>query len=289
MIASMKKSSRRWIHPFEKTRNKKKNVAEDECKKPITEEDATPETGSYSSHSTPTRVDLIRSSSTDQQDDAAGDATAVYGYGEASPDDRAKYGYGDTTAAPEESHPNTRTPRRSSMKQSGRPRRASIQFGGEIEVSLPGEGMPVRRRTSIVFHDQVKIKNVTPVSELTDEPKALWFQNEEYSQIKQKIKCLVYKSEEGTLGDRKYCLRGLERMLASDVAREKKYKALDSVLVEQDLQRRQGIYDDDYMSKLYKFTTSKCQREANNRANDDAMEIENYLKNARQRCRRLSM
>jgi tRNA U34 5-carboxymethylaminomethyl modifying enzyme MnmG/GidA len=34
------------------------------------------------------------------------------------------------------------------------------------------------------------------VSELTDEPKALWFQNEEYSQIKQKIKCLVYNSEE---------------------------------------------------------------------------------------------
>jgi hypothetical protein len=39
-------------------------------------------------------------------------------------------------------------------------------------------------------------------------------------------------------------------MLVSDVAREKKYKAVDSVLAEQDLQRRQGIYDDDYMSKL---------------------------------------
>jgi hypothetical protein len=42
----------------------------------------------------------------------------------------------------------------------------------------------------------------------------------------------VYKSEEGRLGDQKYCLRGLERMLASDVAREKKYKAVDYVLAD---------------------------------------------------------
>ncbi len=47
----------------------------------------------------------------------------------------------------------------------------------------------------------------------------------------------MYKSEEGTLGDQKYCMRGLERMLASDVAGEKKYKAVDYVLAEQDFSK----------------------------------------------------
>jgi hypothetical protein len=203
------------------------------------------------------------------------------GYGDATPDVAAKHGY-------EGRHPPPRstsftTPRRSSMKQGcGGPRRSSIQFSGEVEVMLPGKNKSARRRTSITFDGNVKVKKVTSVHDLTEEPESLWFQDEEYNRMKEKSFSLVDKVEQcGGLGHgRKYCTRGLENLMsdAHEEVQNTKYDGWDSVLNEQNLQRKQGTYDDEYMAKVYKFATFKNQKDAANRARQDAQEIEAYLK-----------
>jgi hypothetical protein len=226
--------------------------------------------------------------------DTTPDDKAKYGYGDdAAPDDKAKYGYGDDDDDTTPRVSSSRTPRRSSMKQSGVPRRSSIQFGGEIQVNLPGKKRPVRRRTSISFNETINIKNVVPVSQLTDEPEALWFQDEEYDRILDKSYSLVDRVEErGDLpGGKKYCVRGLEKLMAknADGLKQRKYDLWDSVLDEQDLQRHHGTFDDEFMGNICKSSTEKSHQEAVGRATQDAAEIENYLRSTRKMCRRLSM
>jgi hypothetical protein len=254
-------------------------------------------------------------------DDASPDDKEDYGYGDSSPDDKTKYGYGD--ASPRDLSRKTRLsssmkesgrPRRasiqiggygdasprglsrktsltSSMKQSGRPRRASIQCGGEIEVYLIGQDKPVKRRTSITFNEQVAVKDIATAAELTDEPEALWFQDDEYDRMKQKAFELVDKVEHGTTGGKNYCVRGLEKLMPSKAGRvmENKYGAWDSVLDEQDIQRDSGTFDEEYMANVYKFSNLSSKQEAAERGRQDEAEIKNYLRTTRRLCRRSSM
>mmetsp|Transcript_15786 Transcript_15786/g.24681 ORF Transcript_15786/g.24681 Transcript_15786/m.24681 type:complete len:369 (-) Transcript_15786:184-1290(-) len=249
--------------------------------------------------------------STYGSDEASPDAKTKYGYEDAAPcrggsretnqsdrgtdapaSEKVDYGYGD--AAPSgfggDSTSRRRTPRRSSMKQSGCARRASIQLCGEVENVLPNSnGKKVRRRTSITFNDAVKVKKVAPIKVLTDKPEALWFQDEEFDRMKQKCFDIVDKVDQGC--GKNYCVRGLERL--SDAKREevlgRKYDAWDTVLDEQDHQRESGQFDDGHMANVYKFTTMQTQIEAEDRARQDVAAIENYLRDTRRLCRRLSM
>eukprot|EP00934_Nitzschia_sp_Nitz4_P004223 Nitzschia sp. Nitz4//scaffold85_size83877//76066//77013//NITZ4_005242-RA/size83877-processed-gene-0.130-mRNA-1//1//CDS//3329559176//4213//frame0 len=241
--------------------------------------------------------------------DAAPDSANIYGYGDAAPDsdkygygdavpDSEKYGYGDgaptrrSRAGSSSPRPSSKTPRRSSMKQgpeSTRRRRASIQLTGEVENYLPGREEPVRRRTSISFDNKVKVKKVTAVSDLAEEPQSLWFQDDEYHSIKQKLYSIVDKVESGNTDAGRYCTRGLERMMKSESVRMKKYKVWDSLLDEQDVQREKGAdYDDVYMANVCRFASAGCQREAAERAQQDAVAVEKYMANTRRYCRRLS-
>jgi hypothetical protein len=106
------------------------------------------------------------------------------------------------------------------------------------------------------------------------------------------VRNIVHKTQQGIVGHRRYCTRGLEKVMtqeATQMTREKRYMAWDSVLNEQDLQRDDGAFDDEYMANCYKFNTAKCQQEAANRASQDAADVANYLKSTRGICRRMSM
>jgi hypothetical protein len=216
MPVSSKTTTKRWSNPFKKNAKGTKDANLKPCKREESFNSATTTASSLSLSSTSVASDLsmfpVRYPNNAQWDmpeilppapvfKAVQDTSAKYGYEEASPsaaekcgyddttsDDKAKFGYGDTTS-PRASF--CRTPRRSSMKQSGAPRRASIQFGGEIQANLPGKKNPVKRRTSITFKETVKVKNVAPVSKLTDQPEALWFQDEDYNRMRQKSFALV--------------------------------------------------------------------------------------------------
>jgi len=186
-----------------------------------------------------------------------------------------------------------RMPRRSSLKQgdeSTRRRRVSIQMGEEITVYLPGQCRPVRRRSSIKFDEVVKVKSVEVLSNLTDKPDELWFQSDEYQKIRKNSWELVNKVERGQtgVGNRKYCLRGLEKMFDRRAIQQKRNDAWDSVMAAQDLLHDRGHWDDDIMAKAYKLSTSSDAKEAEFRGQEDEKAIHTYQSNTRIYCRRLS-
>ena len=216
--------------------------------------------------------------------------TSKYGYGDASPD-TSRYGYGD--AAPDSSASryqyedasvdsdcapraparrssmtaavgSGRQPRRSSMKTSGAPRRSSIGYTGEREVVLPGRRQ-VKRRTSISFDEQVKVRSVAPVAELAKNPEKLWFQAEDYEKMRQKSITLAEMVErrgvDGFPG-RVPCIRGLECLIGDEGEAKsvRRYDAYGVVMYEQHSQRNEGVfYDDEAMSKLYEETTEQYE------------------------------
>ena len=178
------------------------------------------------------------------------------------------------------------------MKGSSGPRRrASIGYTGEIEVSLPGQDQPVKRRTSISFDEKVKVKSVSPVSQMTDRPEELWFQDDEYDRMKQKSFEIVDRVELGMTGGKKYCTRGLEKLMQKnqEASMIKKYDAWDAVLNEQFSQRESGTFNDVNIANALRFKTMNSQREANLRAQGDADEIEKYVRTTRRMMRRMSM
>ena len=182
-----------------------------------------------------------------------------------------------------------RIPRSSSMKQTGTRRRASIQFVGEIEITLRGHSNPVRRRTSITFASEQEVKEVTPSCDLTNEPERLWYRRSELKEIRIKNLSLIQGMESGE--PRKKCLRGLEDMMESSKEREvRQRQAVDGVLTMQHLQRNTGDYDDEYLSRLYQFSSKSSGAIAAERGAQDAQAVTAYLAPTRiQERRRLSM
>ena len=248
-----------------------------------------------------------------------------YGYGDASPDVNSKqyYGYGDAAPDVASSSPkmhqqrSTRTPRRSSLKSSNdadcsysRRRRASIQCGEEIkEVMLPGRRI-VRRRSSIKFDEQVQVKKVIPTKDLVDDDdfeaanidvqrspnSKLWYQDDEYDRIRERSLLLVEyvenAGENAAIDDgRVPCIRGLEGYIGENemIKQERKDDAMDTVLFEQYQQRQEGIYyDDDSMSRQYRYSCHESTLDAIQRAKNDEIAIEAYLKSTRKRCLKYS-
>jgi hypothetical protein len=216
-----------------------------------------------------------------------------YGYEEATPDTRKRRDLlqrGVQRTSSTESFP---LPRRSSMKQgieSMERRRASIQMGVEITVYLPGQDEPVRRRSSIKFSETVTVKNVEKLQNLTDRPNDLWFQSAEYKRMRNNSMELVNKIERGQtgVGGRSYCVRGLERLLHRESAIRKRTEAWDAVLSEQDVQRDQGYWDEEFMADAYRYTTMESAAAAVSRGKEDEAAILAYMHDSRIRHRRRS-
>ena len=212
--------------------------------------------------------------------------------------------------------PTTKTPRRSSMKQTSsynengvcttstsKPqRRASIQFTGEVEVSLPNTNKVVKRRTSISFDTEVTVRTMRPMKDMVKcsetDPNAalqqLWFQPNEYSALKERAYQLVDMVESNNpnqipLG-KKPCIRGLEGMMTQN-SKNKQHRrncAYDIVFDEQDYQQCDGYYDENKIGELYSHTTKSSSYDAIQRAKQDELDIQNYMKSTRKYCRRLS-
>ncbi len=189
-------------------------------------------------------------------------------------------------------------PRRSSMKQVGgtSSRESMITCKGEIEVFLPpskkGEGrQKITRRTSLTFNEETTITPIEPAKNLARSPEDLWFQDHEMQQIRRKVSALVSRTEDGLTphNGKRYCMRGLERLMEPQVVAVKRSQAWDTVFKEQYLQQCEGIFEEDHLANLYKFSTLRSKKDATARASEDAKEIENYLRLERRMYRRMSM
>jgi hypothetical protein len=203
-------------------------------------------------------------------------------------------------------HPK-RTPRRSSLKVSqhgpGRrraslgicqDRRTSIKEIEEdvaagllaksqvIEVKLPMRRESVTRRVSIQFDEDVYVRKILPSTSVKGADKnEMWFQDDEYSTIKKKTRALLEKVDSnGVVNGKKYCTRGLEKYMEDPTKRaQEKYEAWDSVLDEQELQRKLKVFNDESIGRSYKRTSIVAAEEAHSRANADAAEVAAFFNN----------
>lgn len=201
-------------------------------------------------------------------------------------------------------HPH-RTPRRSSLKgscpQRAARRRASIgtctipaerrmsieeeiaigaiEPSQILEVNLPGRRESIKRRRSIQFNEDVNVRNIQPTSKVEGAvKKELWFQADEYNTIKNKTRALLQKVDSnGNVNGKKYCTRGLESYMECPKKRDSElYQAWDSVLMEQEMQRKLNIYDDESLGRFYKQTSNMSVLEATKRAALDAEEVASF-------------
>jgi hypothetical protein len=199
------------------------------------------------------------------------------------------YGYGDAAPTPRtNAASNTVVSRRSSLKSGGR-RRASISYSGEISLKLPS-GEMTKRRTSVSFKDDADVKDIEPVADMVDNPRRLWFQEEEYSHIRSKIDRVLEGARNGEKESTTswLCTRGLETLMGRGISYYERKEAYQSVLEEQDIQKAQGKHDDEHLRTMYSFHTMDSQFLATEKAENDAKEVEQYLKITRKMCRRLS-
>lgn len=208
-----------------------------------------------------------------------------------SNEDASKYGYEDPDAAYQEKlmeHGRAggflRQPRRSSMKQEGARRRASIQTVGTIEIRLPGHSEPIQRRTSIDFNEQYNIEVPSTVTD-PNEMSERWMGSEEYEKIEKDNHKIVRAIEKGT--DKHFCTRGLEDQLTPSIERLRD-EAKQVVWDEQERQKKAGYYDESRISEKYRMIVLQAKIDAVERAEQDNADIEAYLKSTRKMMRRTS-
>ena len=174
--------------------------------------------------------------------------------------------------------------RRSCLRKPDTPRRAvSLLVRGEMELLLPNKLEPVTKSTCIVFNESVRVKKIRPVRQLTKNHKALWFSDEEYVAMKDKCRRLAYRVENGSTNGRKYCVRGLERLMVKvscDKSAEHQHQkriGLDAVLDEQDSQYDLGEYNDERIAYKYKQTSVYSKRQALYLASLDEQDAKAFL------------
>ena len=178
------------------------------------------------------------------------------------------------------------------MRQEGSPRRNSISYKGELEITLPpvkkGEGRRhVIRRTSLSFQDEAEVTTIEPAHELSSK-KDLWFQDNEIKKIHKQVNAIVHQTDNGYVrqSGKKYCVRGLERLMRPEMTSMTRGVAWDAVLTEQYLQLQEGVYKEEHVANLYKFSTIHSQKDAVTRALEDAKEVAKYLESTRRILRR---
>merc|ERR1712048_936520 len=148
-----------------------------------------------------------------------------------------------------------------------------------IEMKLPMRRESIRRRRSIQFDEDVYVRKIQPATSVKGaEKKEMWFQDDEYHTIKRKTRALLDKVDSnGIVNGKKYCTRGLEKYMEDPKKRaEEKYQAWDSVLMEQEMQRKLKIFDDESMGRFYKRTSITSAAEAHSRATAGAAEVATF-------------
>mmetsp|Transcript_2269 Transcript_2269/g.3843 ORF Transcript_2269/g.3843 Transcript_2269/m.3843 type:complete len:336 (+) Transcript_2269:127-1134(+) len=161
----------------------------------------------------------------------------------------------------------------------------------QLQVRLPGQKKPVTRVRSITFNESVKVRRIPSKEELlaTNKTNELWFQAEEYDQIKRKTFNLIRAIQHGETGGVNYCTRGLEKYFNAHEVQGRRTAAWDSVLDEQEGQRRLGSFSDLRLSKASLQYSKSAMAEAAERGKLDEDAIERYVKRTRQILRTQSM
>ena len=129
--------------------------------------------------------------------------------------------------------------------------------------------------SAISFSQTIEIKEIAPLSTLTDHPEDLWYQQQEYSEIRTRIRQLAKYADQcekdETQTKKKFCTRGLEWMMEGGSSSQKD-EARMFVLTAQKMN-----VDNEGMALTYKNVSKSSATLARERASDDAKAIELYL------------
>ena len=168
-----------------------------------------------------------------------------------------------------------------------RRRSPSIQHTGTRQIRMPNTGKIIKRKTCVSWDEKVRVRNVPPVSSLTDTPEQLWFQDDEFREIKETCFLIIDVMESATeaiiMNDDSYafltnkiCIRGLERHMShkAEVTQARRYAAWDAVLDEQENQMLSNTFNENAMANAYKLRTMESRMEAIRMAQQDRKDIE---------------
>lgn len=232
-----------------------------------------------------------------------------YGYGDAAPDIASRAESDDRLSLSQRRSSQyvfdaNRVPRRSSLKRPSIPgnddsnnpprwlqcRRASMgsmpntatEKEYYFQIQLRGSDKVVRRRRSIEFNNEVNVRKITPAVEEAKSPTDLWMQPEDFQQIKSEVQQTLKKFKEVQKSRKSWVdagieLRGLENHINREDVRERRFKAWDAVLYEQDDQEIAQKFDDEKIAQLYRFNTLRSPAKAVELAQQDREAVKEYL------------
>jgi len=166
------------------------------------------------------------------------------------------------------------------------PQRSSMKTSTSSSSSQQRQQQQQSKRV-IQFDEEVYVRKIRPAKSLvknstTSEAEAvLWFQENEYNEIKHKTFKLISRvnKDTGVAGSsgKKYCTRGLERFLHPEETQVKRSQAYDAVLCEQYLQKEENQFNDQIIADIYKQSTRRSQIQACRMGSDDATTAEKIL------------
>lgn len=162
-------------------------------------------------------------------------------------------------------------PQSTALQQSPPRRQGSFYF-----VHLPGRLETVKRQRTIIFNEQVYVRQFRSSLSLAKyDPRVLWWQEDEHALIKDNLQRLVSRVDQhgvARTSGKKYCTRGLERFLDPDTDYEgERLAAEDALLHEQAMQANSRTFDDLSLAAVYVRATKTCLRRALRKGYEDAM------------------
>jgi len=131
-----------------------------------------------------------------------------------------------------------------------------------------------KRQRSIRFAADVRIRKIrTSLSLCYFQSQILWWQDEEISTIKDKLRGLLSQVDFQGISSsngKRYCIRGLEHYLVENDREADRSAAEDAVLEEQSLQREEHQIDELRISEAYRCCTQNNVLMASCRGRKDA-------------------
>lgn len=187
----------------------------------------------------------------------------------------------------QDSESDTVPSRRSCLKRKESKLRAKIRHTGEMDLHLPMYGMPVRKRTCVSFKPSVRVRHVVPTLKLAQDKESLWYQASDYIKIEKRCHLIVQKiKHEEQYGGRTLCSRGLESLMCKSQRRGSKFEGWMSVFCEQEIQRNEGIFDEEKLRIMYRPSSLESSKEAERRGVADEEDVQKYLLTVRAMSRK---
>ena len=139
-----------------------------------------------------------------------------------------------------------------------------------------------KKNKSVSFSPKCKGMFVTHIKDMSEEEiNSIWYTKTECKQFKKEIHTTLEMAREGKLkGQEQFCDRGLEHVIYRKVGTlrsQRRRKAIETVLLEQFEQKREGHCSPDFIAELYEDVTAQSQINAHEMALKDAADALSYM------------